>query len=341
VNTKISNYSFDNIHLDIENDTIGGIPYNTENIGLYNNSFSTKGLSVNPSVEIVNITNNTFSDITTESSIFIDGNLAEECTGVSILTNGFDNCAGAGVIPINIQYVNGIDISHITANGIGSIMCSGCDSIQIKDNYILSPTTHSIRISSSTNIEISGNTITGSGFRGVSLETGSSTPVKIHNNRISTSSIAYYNVGTYTNVTYKDNVGYIAPGETRSASGALTAGNANAIAFAWNNPEAQDVYIKKVVITVTTPGGTAGSGLQVGIADDAVGTNLGTEFANTFDLNTAAVYDSTYATDNGTQVKWVFCQDSASATDGWVVGQILDANAASLVGTYYIEYVGK
>jgi parallel beta-helix repeat protein len=138
-----------------------------------------------------------------------------------------------------------------------------------------------------------------------------------------------------------NNQGYIAPSELRTASGTLTAGATNATCFYWHNPEAQDVYIKKVVITVTTPGGTAGSGLQVGISDDAAGTNLGTEFANTFDLNTAAVYDSTLATDNGTQTKWVFCQDSASATDGWVVGKILVANASSLVGSYYVEYVGK
>jgi parallel beta-helix repeat protein len=138
-----------------------------------------------------------------------------------------------------------------------------------------------------------------------------------------------------------NNAGYIAPGETRSASGALAAGNANAIAFAWHNPEAQDIYIKKVVITVTTPGGTVGSHLDVGIADDAAGTNRGTEFFDDLLLNTAQVNDSTLVADGGTQSKWVLCQDSASATDGWVVGQILDANAASLVGTYYIEYVGK
>ena len=31
----------------------------------------------------------------------------------------------------------------------------------------------------------------------------------------------------------------------------------------------------------------------------------------------------------------------SSATDGWVVGKILVANAANLVGSYYVEYVGK
>ncbi len=45
--------------------------------------------------------------------------------------------------------------------------------------------------------------------------------------------------------------------------------------------------------------------------------------------------------DGGKQIKWVVCQDFASATDGWVAGKILDADGSSLAGTYYIEYVGK
>ncbi|NLA41839.1 MAG: hypothetical protein GX874_10610 [Smithella sp.] len=137
----------------------------------------------------------------------------------------------------------------------------------------------------------------------------------------------------------QQNRGFIAPGESRSDSGALAAGNANAIAFAWHNPELQDILIKKVTIRITTPGGTSGSLLDVGIADDVVGTNLGTEFFNDIDLNTAAIVKSTIATP-GTQTVEVFCQDSVSATDGWIVGQILVENAASLVGSYYIEYEG-
>lgn len=111
------------------------------------------------------------------------------------------------------------------------------------------------------------------------------------------------------------------------------------IAFAWHNPEAQDILVKKVVVYVTTPGGTATSELEVGIADDAVGTNRGTEFFNTVDLNAAAVLDSVIAP--GTQTVWVFGQDSASATDGYIVGQILTEKADALIGSYYVEYVGK
>lgn len=135
----------------------------------------------------------------------------------------------------------------------------------------------------------------------------------------------------------------ILQGEPRWATGSLTAGNANAICFAWNNPEREDILIKKVVIETTTAGGTVGSNLDVGIADDATGTNRGTEFFDDLDLNSTQVHGSLDASTGGTQTVsiWVVCQDIASATDDWVVGQILDANAASLVGRYYIEYIGR
>jgi hypothetical protein len=125
------------------------------------------------------------------------------------------------------------------------------------------------------------------------------------------------------------------------ATGSLTAGNANTIAFAWHNPDAQDILIRKVVIEVTVSGGTVGSHLDVGIADDAIGTNRGNEFWDDLLLNNVQINDSYLAADGGNQTKWVFGQDSASATDGWVVGQILDANAANLVGKYYIDYVWR
>jgi hypothetical protein len=114
------------------------------------------------------------------------------------------------------------------------------------------------------------------------------------------------------------------------------------MAFTWHNPEAQDIYIKKVVIPRTAAGGTATSIIDVGIADDAIGTNAGVEFFDNLDANAAAaVHDSWVAGDGGTQAKWVLCQDSASATDGWIVGQIKTEIANSLAGSYYIEYVGK
>ncbi len=159
----------------------------------------------------------------------------------------------------------------------------------------------------------------------------------------------YKESGTNSNISFTDSVNYIGQGETRIFSGSLTAGNANAICFAWNNPYstggyqalAPDLLVKKVTIEVTTAGGTGGSLLQVGIADDATGTNLGSEFFTAVTLNTPAVYDSYLVGDTGAQTKWVLCKDAFSATDDWIVGKITVQNAASLVGKYYVELVGR
>jgi len=134
--------------------------------------------------------------------------------------------------------------------------------------------------------------------------------------------------------------GYIAPGETRTITGALTAGAANSIALAWQNPEPCDILIKKVVFSITTEGGTELSVINSGIADDATGTNLGTEFFNGLNANAIAINDSTIVADGGTQTKWVKCLNSSSATGGWIVAKILAQAASDLVGTYYIEYIG-
>jgi len=136
------------------------------------------------------------------------------------------------------------------------------------------------------------------------------------------------------------NMGYIASGEVRTASGSLTGGAANAILFSWHNPEAQDIYIKKVVVVITTADADAAN-IDCGIADDATYTNGGIEFFDDLTGETILVYDSWVAGDNGKQTKWVFCQDSASATDGWVVAKILTNDGTSIVGSWYIEYVGK
>jgi hypothetical protein len=156
----------------------------------------------------------------------------------------------------------------------------------------------------------------------------------------------YYNtpiclIATASGFTYPyNNTGYIAPSEIRTASGSLTGGAANAILFAWHNPELQDIYIKKVIIVITTADADAAN-IDCGIADDATYTNGGTEFFDDLPGETIAVDDSYIAGDGGKQTKWVFCQDSASATDGWVVAKILTNDGTSIAGSFYIEYVGK
>ena len=138
---------------------------------------------------------------------------------------------------------------------------------------------------------------------------------------------AIYEAATSTTNIIEGNVNYIAPGEHREASGTLTAGNANAFAFAWQNPEAQPIWAQ-VMVEITTAGGTAGSLLDVGSAAD--GTTHSDNLIDGADLN---------ATNLLTTSAWVKLAANGGATD-YITGQILSENAASLVGKYYVRYFG-
>lgn len=245
---------------------------------------------------------------------------------------------GGAARVISYTTINGNIISRA---GLEGIRARYSDDMIIADNIIYGTGAGEPAIDidqQSDRVKVNNNRIA-SGTYNISV-VASSTDCEITNNLLSNGSTgAISDSGTGTII--RDNQGYISPSEVRTASGLLTAGNANAICFAWHDPEAQDILIKKVVVEVTTAGGTPGSHLDVGIADDAAGTNRGIEFFDDLDLNAVQINDSWVGGDGGTQTKYVFCQDSASATDGWIVGQILDANAANLVGSYYIEYVGR
>lgn len=125
--------------------------------------------------------------------------------------------------------------------------------------------------------------------------------------------------------------------EIKVVKGALAAGNANAFAFAWQNPESVGIHVLQVVVDVTTAGGSATSVLDVGVATSATGT--GDTILDGIDINADAIYSSisagvsgTNATENAHRV------DANAGTNDYVTGKILTANAASLVGKYYIYY---
>lgn len=107
---------------------------------------------------------------------------------------------------------------------------------------------------------------------------------------------------------------------------ALTAGNANAFAFAWQNPNACKIIIESVFIDITTAGGTAGSVLDVGIVNAA--TDTASTIHNDLDLNAAALSKCTGVGK---------MSEKGGATD-YLTGKILTQNAAALVGNAYIIY---
>ena len=116
---------------------------------------------------------------------------------------------------------------------------------------------------------------------------------------------------------------------------ALAAGNANAFAFAVQNPEGVDCIVTNVIVDITTAGGTASSVLDVDVAAGA--TSTGDSIIDGLDLNATGVADrhDDAGSNGGEALKW----DKNGGTNDYLTGKILVQNAASLVGTVIIEYV--
>ena len=115
----------------------------------------------------------------------------------------------------------------------------------------------------------------------------------------------------------------------------LASGNANAFAFAVQNPESVDCLVTNVIVDITTAGGTASSVLDVDVVDGA--TDTGDDIIDGLDLDTTGTFDN--ITNGGTNgdkkpVKW----DKNGGTNDHVTGKILAQNAASLVGKVSSTY---
>lgn len=286
--------------------------------------------------------------------------------GCQIISNNYINACVQGIKPASNSVVSGNKI--ISSSSWHGISCYAFVNVTITGNYIATCSHEGIILEHN----CTGNTITGNVLsdnysggsqikltdncdnniinankliksavtptNGIYLNTGCDNNTVIGNDVTTSATNVLVDLGTNNQV--RSNTGYIAPSEIRTASGSLTGGAANAILFAWHNPEAQDIFIKKVIVNITTADADAAN-IDVGIADDATYTNGGTEFFNDLTGETILVYDSWIAGDLGTQLKWLLLQDSASATDGWVVAKILDNDGTSIVGSYYLEYTGK
>ena len=115
----------------------------------------------------------------------------------------------------------------------------------------------------------------------------------------------------------------------------LEGGNANAMAFAVQNPEDVDCVVTNVVLNIETAGGTALSVLDVDVAGDAAAT--GNKIIDGLDLNSAGVYDrhSSPGANGGGPRKW----DRRGGGNDYVTGKILTRNAAALSGKVIIEYM--
>ncbi len=115
----------------------------------------------------------------------------------------------------------------------------------------------------------------------------------------------------------------------------LASGNANAFAFAVQNPEGVDCVVTNVIVDITTAGGTASSVLDIDVVADA--TSTGDTIIDGLDLNATGVADrhDNAGSNGGEPKKW----DKNGGSNDYVTGKILAQNAASLAGKVIIEYV--
>ena len=114
----------------------------------------------------------------------------------------------------------------------------------------------------------------------------------------------------------------------------LTSGDADAYALAWQNPESSKVIVHRVILDVTTAGGTDTAEIDVGTASgaEAASDNL----IDGADADAIAVYDN--IDDQGTNGESKQKMDEKNGTTDYITAQIKTANAASLAGKAYIYY---
>lgn len=121
---------------------------------------------------------------------------------------------------------------------------------------------------------------------------------------------------------------------------ALTAGVENAIALAWQNPHNFEIIVDRVIVDITTGGGTASAVLDVDVVDAAIDT--GDDIFDGIDISssTTGIYDSLNGTDNGSNGEGkVWKMGAKNGTNDYVTAKILAAAASSLVGNVYIHYI--
>lgn len=117
---------------------------------------------------------------------------------------------------------------------------------------------------------------------------------------------------------------------------ALAAGAADAMAFAWQNPEDKPIVVTRVMVDRTTAGGTATSVLDIGPATSATGT--ADTIIDGLDLNATGIADN--IADKGTNgTTQVVKRDAKGGTNDHITGKILVAKCDNLVGYVYIEYL--
>lgn len=117
----------------------------------------------------------------------------------------------------------------------------------------------------------------------------------------------------------------------------LNAWAANAISFAWENPEKSPIAVTRALLLISKAGGTDTSVMDVGATTSATWTD--DAIFKWVDINTATLYDNLSAAlyDTYTEARSVYL-DANWGTTSWITGKILTEKAEDLVWKIYLEY---
>jgi len=120
---------------------------------------------------------------------------------------------------------------------------------------------------------------------------------------------------------------------------ALIPGIANALIFAWQNPEANKILVHEVIVRLGTAGGTALAAMDIGVVANAAATS-DTIYDGVL-VNFTGVYSSHNVTDtvgaNATEKPHIV--DEKGGALSWITGRESAAQiTATLAGSVYIFY---
>ena len=121
----------------------------------------------------------------------------------------------------------------------------------------------------------------------------------------------------------------------KRAKVAFTNGAADAVAFAWQNPENNKILVVRVVVDVTTAA-TLAATLNIGKSNDAI--TDASDIMAAFPINAIAIKDHlTVAA--GIGKGGVHKLDENGGTTDYITGTIKAQNSATTVANIYIEYI--
>lgn len=112
---------------------------------------------------------------------------------------------------------------------------------------------------------------------------------------------------------------------------------ANGFCFVWQNPGANKIILRELIVRITTAGGTATAVLDIDVVANATAT--GNTIFDGIDLDATAVLSSHNVTDSGSSGnEKPHVVDEKAGSNDWVTGKCLVEKSDDLVGAVYIFY---